>query len=345
MGQAAEVVSISRPWRVHALDSLPLAEVQSLALMPGMPGAAADGRGTLGVVRSQPDVVSLVGAAHDDVIPQTRKAGRGTGKGATTWHRRLRRLATYDGGVASKDVERFILNMCVDTVPGFPDGRVDDHESPDFLVETGDRTIGVELQEFIQGAGQDGSPARQGESARATVMRTAQREFESRHADTYLYVYGHGNHMAIWSGRTVRNLAPKVAALVETLVPPLPTPEERFSRREAEYADLEDGGLSDWLTHLTVLRYYRATYGLWATTEAGFSSRDLAALETQIRAKVAKLPSYRKVCDEIWLVLYSLALPSGGFDMEALEGRRLASSFDHVVFLDAVAKAHVLLAG
>ncbi len=235
--------------------------------------------------------------------------------------------------------------MCSDSVPGFPDGEVVDHESPDFLIRNGERTIGVELQEFIQGASQDGSPARQGESVRAAVMKTAQQQFESRHADTYLYVYGHGNPMAMWSGPTVRNLAPKVASLVETLVPTLPTPDEGFSRVVADYDDLEHGGLSDWLTHLTVLRYYRATYGLWATTEAGFSSRDLAALDVQAEAKAAKVPSYRQACDDVWLVLYSLALPSGGFDMEALMGHRMASSFDHVVFLDAVGRAHAILSG
>jgi hypothetical protein len=52
--------------------------------------------------------------------------------------------------VASKNDEHAVLKMCMTVVAGFPEGPVDDHESPDFLVETGGRTVGIEMQEFIQ---------------------------------------------------------------------------------------------------------------------------------------------------------------------------------------------------
>jgi hypothetical protein len=68
-------------------------------------------------------------------------------------------------------------------------------------------------------------------------------------------------------------------------------------------------------------------------------------LADQVHAKDVKLPAYHAVCDEIWLVLYAGALPSGSFDMDALQEQRLPSPFDHVVFFAAVGKRHVLLAG
>ena len=46
-----------------------------------------------------------------------------------------------------------------------------------------------------------------------------------------------------------------------------------------------------------------------------------------------------------WPTRYALVLPSGGFDMEALGGQRIASPFDHVVFVDAVSGNYALLAG
>ena len=118
-----------------------------------------------------------------------------------------------------------------------------------------------------------------------------------------------------------------------------------MSRQDASYDDLEAARLVDRLHGLDVHLYPRATYGVWASPEGGYSSRDLADLEAQIRAKKAKLAAYRQSCDEVWLVMYALALPSGGFDMEAVEGHRVQSPFDHVVFLDAVSGQYIVLAG
>jgi len=245
----------------------------------------------------------------------------------------------------SKEVERAVLAVCLKTVPGFPDGLARDSESPDFLVSVGNRTIGIEMQEFIQGASVAGAPAREAESIRATVMRMAQQEFESRHPDTYLYVYASWNRSTALNRRTAPDVARQLAFLVENLMPPSPAPGQVMSRREASYLDLENTALADRLTHLHVLLYSPATYGLWASPEWGIASRDLDDLKAQIQAKESKIATYRQSCDEIWLVVYALALPSGGFDMEALGGERIESSFDHVVFLDAVSGTYALLAG
>jgi hypothetical protein len=74
-------------------------------------------------------------------------------------------------------------------------------------------------------------------------------------------------------------------------------------------------------------------------------SRDLLDLGAQIGAKEEKLEVYRKVCDEVWLVMYSLALPFGAFDMEVLMGQSVDSAFDHVRFLDRVSGNYVQLKG
>jgi hypothetical protein len=81
----------------------------------------------------------------------------------------------------SKAVERAVLVICQERVPGFPQGQIVERESPDFHVLNGDRTIGVEMQEFIQGAGPEGATGRKHESLRATVMRKAKETFESLH--------------------------------------------------------------------------------------------------------------------------------------------------------------------
>src|SRR5438270_5646697 len=118
-----------------------------------------------------------------------------------------------------------------------------------------------------------------------------------------------------------------------------------MSERQATYEELKDGGLSEQLGYLRVSRYGPATYGLWAVPEWGMASVDLADLSRQIAAKELKVPTYRQSCDEVWLVVYGLAHISGAFDMEALRDVRVASSFDQVVFLDAVSREYEFLAG
>lgn len=242
----------------------------------------------------------------------------------------------------SKALERAVLDACVRTVPGFPQAPAADHESPDFLVKASDGTIGIEIQEFIQGAGPQGAKAREGESIRAKIMNTAKRTFESRHPDTHLYVYGHWGSGSI-DPRQTKQLADQLADLVGTLIP-APDPGQLMTRRPASYSELKSVGLADRLTHLDVGRYWRATHGLWASPEAGMVSQDLADLKNQITTKEAKLHVYRQSCEEIWLVMYGLAYPSGAFDMEALLGQRVESPFDHVVFIDVVSGNHALLA-
>ena len=247
--------------------------------------------------------------------------------------------------MGSKDLERFIYELCTTAVLGFPQGPAQDHESPDFLATNDGRIVGVEIQEFIQGAYSGGAAARKAESTRAAIMQTARRDFETRCPGVYLYVTSHWIHSNAWEGRSVRGLARKVASLVEHLLPPAPNPGESSSQRVVDYDDLDAAGLADRLSHLTILRHRRLTSGLWVAIEVGFSSRDLDALQIQVNAKEAKVPAYRQDCDELWLVLFTGALPSGGFDFEALPGHRLVSSFDHVVFLDAVSGKAVMLAG
>jgi hypothetical protein len=244
----------------------------------------------------------------------------------------------------SKAVERAVLDVCQKNVPGFQQGQVVERESPDFHVLTGDRTIGIEMQEFIQGASSDGASSREHESLRAKVMRRAQETFESLHPGVHLYIYTY------WGGRSpegkdVPDVAQELAELVWKLMPPPPPEGEYVSHRQPTYDELEEAGLINYLSNLDVGFYPPATYGTWNSSESGYFSQDLTDMQTQVRAKESKLETYRQSCSELWLVLYGLALPSGYFDIDALNGVQMASSFDHVVFIDAVSGRNVVVTG
>jgi hypothetical protein len=244
----------------------------------------------------------------------------------------------------SKAVERAVLDLCQKDVPAFPRGQVVERESPDFHVLTDGRAIGIEMQEFIQGAGGEGAAGRKHESLRAKVMRRAQETFEADHPGTHLYVYGYWGGRAP-EGKDVAQLAKQLAGLVWKLLPPPPLEGEYVSHRSPTYDELEEVGLLRYLANLDVGLYPPATYGLWAASEAGHFSQDLNDMQTQVHAKESKVESYRQSCSELWLVLYGLALPSGYFDVDVLTGVQMESSFDHVAFIDAVSGRNVALRG
>jgi hypothetical protein len=242
----------------------------------------------------------------------------------------------------SKVVERAVLDMCQQHVPGFPQGQVIERESPDFHVLTGDRTVGIEMQEFIQGASSEGAPGRKHETLRGKVMRTAQATFELQHPGVHLYVYGYSGGRSP-EGKEVTDLAKQLAQLVWKLMPPPPPEGEYVSHREPTYDELEEAGLLNFLSNLDIWLYPSATYGTWNSSESGHFSQDLDDMQTQVRAKESKVETYRQSCSELWLVLYGLALPSGYFDIDVLNGVQMQSSFDHVVFIDAASGRSVAL--
>ncbi len=163
---------------------------------------------------------------------------------------------------------------------------------PDFLVRSEDRTIGVEMQEFIQGAGKDGAPARQAEGVRDAIMGKAQAQFEARNPGSYPHVYPYWVRPVSGQIRTPRDLPARICALVESVVREPAQEGDVMTKRDVSYPDLEAAGLEGWLTHLTVYLYAPATYGLWSSSEWGYVSQDLLALADQVREghETARVP-------------------------------------------------------
>jgi hypothetical protein len=114
---------------------------------------------------------------------------------------------------------------------------------------------------------------------------------------------------------------------------------------DASYSELEEAGLAEALTSLTVYHYDRATYGLWAAPEAGYVSENVAELERIVRNKERTLPRYQATFSECWLLIYAMNRPSGAFDVEAAQNFRISSGFDVVLFFDAVSRRYAALKG
>ena len=116
--------------------------------------------------------------------------------------------ATADGLPASnrqavqKARERAHLQRFRDNFAGFPEGEVVSSESPDFLVKSQPRWIGIELTEYhVQEPDEGwGSPMRAQEGPEDKVLRTASAQYQSKGLPA-VAVHVHWNSHQVFSSR------------------------------------------------------------------------------------------------------------------------------------------------
>lgn len=248
--------------------------------------------------------------------------------------------------VDKKVEELWVVETAQASIPWFPMTRLRPSERPDFVLHSDGKTIALELTRYHQAIGERGSAPRAIEQSHDRTLTVAQSEFERRNPGVHLYVYPHWRADSPVSRSRTSEVAIAIAQLVESMLARLePGRTSQLPSAEASYEDLRDSGLDGLISSLSVYQYDRATYGLWASPEAGYVSQNVSELEQIVRAKEVALREYRGDYSEYWLLIYSLNRPSGAFDVEAAQSFRLASTFDVVIFLDAVSRRYAMLKG
>lgn len=245
-----------------------------------------------------------------------------------------------------KSEERWVVEAAQASIPWFPRAMFRPSDPPDFVFDTAGKTIALELTRYHQSVGVRGSLPRGIEQSHDRTLSLAQAEFERRNPGVYLYVYPHWRGDAPISRSRAPEIAIAIAQLVESMLARLePSGSTALPSSDASYIELQESGLEGLIASLTVYQYGQATYGLWASPEAGYVSDNVAELEEIVRKKELKLRQYRGAYSEYWLLIYALNRPSGAFDVEAAQRFRLASVFDVVIFFDGVSRRYATLKG
>src|ERR687897_1176643 len=246
--------------------------------------------------------------------------------------------ATADGLPASnrqavqKARERAYLQRFRDNFAGFPEGEVVSSESPDFLVKSRPRWIGIELIEYhVQEPDEGwGSPMRAQEGSEDKFLRTASRLYQSKDVPPVVVSVLWNPHRA-FSRRRIQELAAVLADLVKEHLPELGHRVAIRYRRHPAWRSLPQE-----VESLTVDRQIIFSENSW-TSVRGASVPTLTPPELQkkIRNKEAKVPSYRRQCREVWLLIVARGFePSTFGDLgPEVEGYWFESGFDRVFFL------------
>ena len=250
----------------------------------------------------------------------------------------MEHAATADGLPASnrqavqKARERAYLQRFRENFADFPEGEVVSSESPDFLVKTQPRWIGIELIEYhVQEPDEGwGSPMRAQEGTEDKVLRTASRLYQSKDVPPVVVSVLWNPHRA-FSRRRIPELAAVLADLVQEHLPELG---HRVAIRYRRYPAWRS--LPQEVESLTVDRQINFSENAW-TSVRGASVPTLTPpqLQKKLRDKEAKVPSYRRQCREVWLLIIARGFePSTHVDLGSeVEVHEFETTFDRVFFL------------
>ncbi len=230
-----------------------------------------------------------------------------------------------------KQRERAHLEWFRNACSGFPVGNIRETEEPDFVIETSDRNVGIEHTEFHQddAGASGGSRLREQEALRSRVVSKALRLHESRFlpvVDVRLMWSGHHS----LSARKVKQMSDGVANVVQAHMPD--------SGRTALIECPADGWelLPAEIASVRIARIDGMAQNCWWSIVGGYVQRiepeDFAAV---IARKEARAPIYRKLCDELWLVIVAPGFAESSLSELSPDARvhEFKTSFDRLFFL------------
>jgi hypothetical protein len=217
-------------------------------------------------------------------------------------------------------------------------------DPPDFVIRDDARRTSVEMTRYHHDAGAGGSEGAKREALERRVMAAAQLHFETLKPDVHVSVLPVFREGALRRGN-VPHVAERLAKLVTQNIPLEPEDAERLGIDRADWDMFDRAGLGDVLINLTVMRWRGMNQGQWQAPVGGYMNIDAASVERPLRAKEEDLPLYKATFDQSWLIIYAPPLhASSFFDFEVLRRGMFQSTFDRVVFLDALMGRFVLIA-
>jgi hypothetical protein len=214
-------------------------------------------------------------------------------------------------------------------------GMVEDEE-PDFLVSDG-RVVGVELTELFWEDGAGVVPHQAMEALRARIAEVAWGKYDAKGLPP-VHVSAHFNPSYIPSKRDVPRLADAIANWAAAHVP------EEGSSFSEDYDWDNREYFPDEVNHLGIWRSAGFEKSFFSSPGAAFIP-ELARsdIERALRLKEPKVQTYRKKCEEAWLLINC----DGGrlsnvFELEdAVLEEDFESSFDRVfLFRHMAGKIH-----
>lgn len=193
----------------------------------------------------------------------------------------------------NKEIERFYLDRFKANLPSFPQGEIRSNERPDFLITGAERMIGVEVTQFYRDrVGRAQYPLQQREAVRQKIISHA-KAIADKHGSLPAYVFVHFDLNFHCRAFELPSIASKLVELAEGRLQN--GKNEEFVRRD----EIQIPGIAAFS-----LKRAKGSTSIWRAPLANFvptvSSQQIQHI---LNEKTNRSNEYRKICDEIWLII------------------------------------------
>lgn len=179
----------------------------------------------------------------------------------------------------------------------FPIGNIIDSESPDFLIQSSDKIIGVELVDYVRGQAAGDAPDRRNERLWEMIADEAKTVFESQHNESLEVIFHWYAHRYPRKSEISR-LANEAVSIIEANIPL-----GLFEHIKVYKDQLGEGKLSHFAFSLHIIRAKNSSQTMWSAINSGWPSVSQNELQTLIDKKDGKISEYLGNCDFVWLLV------------------------------------------
>ena len=232
---------------------------------------------------------------------------------------------------AKKQIERRYLDVVRRGVDDFPHGTITDAESPDFLIQSPDRTLGVEISRIFGRGEPDSPPPQSQDTERDLIAQRAQAIATDRGLAPVMVDVYFDSRQSI-AKRERDSIARQLVDLIVANMPAL-NEDRSIENRHPIRSQFPPQIEAVHIWRLNPLRSH-----LWQTGDAGIVNEDFASyLQQLIDDKNGKIATYRHKCDHCWLVVVAdWRGPSAFFEIsDKMSGHNYNTAFDRVYFVES----------
>lgn len=239
----------------------------------------------------------------------------------------------------TKDDERKIVELLLRSLPDAPEGVLKDNKWPDFLLQSSEAIVGIEVTELFEERPAEGGQTAAREFGQVqVVLKKAQDESQARSLPPVQVIveFAGGSIPDKRSGA----LAMQLVDLVSVALPP----SDGSATLEQSYGPHPT--LPPEVERIDIYRPRSLSRHCWSPIDAGFARNNLVEhLQARIDAKRAKYHRYVNYCDTCWLVIYSSGLPGVSLfsPTEPLAAGEFSSPFARIFYLDGFAQRPIEL--
>lgn len=194
-----------------------------------------------------------------------------------------------------KQRERWYLEQLRQTVDDFPEGAIDLGESPDVIVSSSSKRVGIEITAFHLPPPPGERPHQERQSLKRRVVQQAF-ELHTQAGAPALYVKVHFGDVRVLRKETVRELAKALAAAVQRAQVPLSLADGWILLPYSE--------LPETIVSVRIAASVDGNDRLWSADDGGWLAPVLPHhIEEVIAAKRTMFETARRRCDEVWLAI------------------------------------------